>query len=73
MSVMVYASQSKLRSLWFNGFGLLAIVGIKLMMVDLSNKGTAVWTVSLIGIALLIIAASYFSPAPPKEELPEQV
>ena len=24
------------------------------------------WTASLIGIALLVIAASYFSPAPPK-------
>jgi uncharacterized membrane protein len=72
MSVMVYASYSKQRALWFNGFGLLAIVGIKLMMIDLSNKGTAVWTLSLIGIALLIIAASYFSPAPPKEELPSQ-
>lgn len=69
MSVMVYASYSKQRTLWFNGFALLAIVGIKLMMVDLSNKGTAVWTLSLIGIALLIIAASYFSPAPPKEEI----
>lgn len=68
MGIMVYASHSKQRTLWFNGFGLLAIVGIKLMMVDLSNKGTALWTVSLIGIALLIIAASYFSPAPPKEE-----
>jgi len=68
MSLMVYASQKKQRTLWFNGFGLLAIVGIKLMMVDLSNKGTMLWTVSLIGIALLIIAASYFSPAPPKEE-----
>lgn len=66
MSLMVYASQKKLRTLWFNGFGLLAIVGVKLMMVDLSNKGTMLWTVSLIGIALLIIAASYFSPAPPK-------
>lgn len=70
MSVMVYASYSKQRALWFNGFVLLAIVGIKLMMVDLANKGTAVWTLSLIGIALLIIAASYFSPAPPKEEMP---
>jgi uncharacterized membrane protein len=66
MSVMVYASQQNQRTLWFGGFGLLAIVGIKLMMVDLSNKGTVLWTVSLIGIALLIIAASYFSPAPPK-------
>jgi uncharacterized membrane protein len=72
MSVMVYASYSKQRALWFNGFGLLAIVGIKLMMIDLSNKGTAVWTLSLIGIALLIIAASYFSPAPPKEEMPSR-
>ncbi len=68
MSLMVYASQQKQRTLWFNGFGLLAIVGVKLMMVDLSNKGTMLWTVSLIGIALLIIAASYFSPAPPKEQ-----
>jgi uncharacterized membrane protein len=66
MSLMMYASQKKQRTLWFNGFGLLAIVGVKLMMVDLSNKGTMLWTVSLIGIALLIIAASYFSPAPPK-------
>jgi len=26
------------------------------------------WTASLIGIALLVIAASYFSPAPPKQQ-----
>lgn len=68
MGVMVYASHSKQRALWFNGFSLLAIVGIKLVIVDLSNKGTVLWTLSLIGIALLTIAASYFSPAPPKNE-----
>lgn len=71
MGVMMYASHSKQRALWFYGFALLAIVGIKLMMIDLSNKGTALWTLSLIGIALLIIAASYFSPAPPKAEKQE--
>ncbi|TXT26993.1 MAG: hypothetical protein FD134_251 [Gallionellaceae bacterium] len=68
MGIMLYASRSKQRTLWFNGFTLLAIVGIKLMAIDLSNKGTALWTLSLIGISLLIIAASYFSPAPPKDE-----
>lgn len=68
MGIMVYASRSKQRTLWFNGFALLAIVGIKLMAIDLSNKGTVLWTLSLIGISLLIIAASYFSPAPPKKE-----
>ena len=68
MGPMVYSSYSRQRTLWFNGFALLALVGLKLLAVDLSNKGTIVWTLSLIGMALLIIAASYFSPAPPKAE-----
>ena len=68
MGLMIFASQRALRTLWFGGFGLLAVVGVKLMMVDLASKGTVMWTLSLIGIALLVIAASYFSPAPPKVE-----
>jgi uncharacterized membrane protein len=68
MGLMITATQRALRTLWFGGFGLLALVGAKLMMVDLSSKGTVTWTLSLIGIALLVIAASYFSPAPPKVE-----
>lgn len=67
MGMMIYASRSKQRALWFYGFTLLTTVGIKLMLIDLSNKGTALWSLSLIGIALLILAASYFSPAPPKD------
>lgn len=66
ISLMIYATQNSYRNVWFAGFGLLAIVGVKLMMIDLANKGTVMWTASLIGIALLVIAASYFSPAPPK-------
>ncbi|HZW86953.1 MAG TPA: DUF2339 domain-containing protein [Gallionella sp.] len=69
ISLMIYATQHSQRRVWFVGFGLLAIVGVKLMMIDLANKGTVMWTASLIGIALLVIAASYFSPAPPKHEL----
>jgi uncharacterized membrane protein len=66
ISLMIYATQNSQRKVWFAGFSLLAIVGIKLMMIDLANKGTVMWTASLIGIALLVIAASYFSPTPPK-------
>jgi len=66
ISLMIYATQHSRRRVWFAGFSLLAIVGVKLMMIDLANKGTLMWTASLIGIALLVIAASYFSPAPPK-------
>lgn len=68
MGLMIYATQQAIRQLWFTGFALLAVVGAKLLMVDLSNKGTVTWTLSLIGIAVLVIAASYFSPAPPKGE-----
>ena len=66
ISLMIYATQLSRRSVWFAGFSLLAVVGVKLMMIDLANKGTVMWTASLIGIALLVIAVSYFSPAPPK-------
>ncbi len=69
ISLMIYASQHSQRRVWFTGFSLLAVVGVKLMMIDLANKGTVMWTASLIGIALLVIAASYFSPAPPKLKL----
>ena len=66
MAMMIFASQHARRQLWFGGFGLLTLVGVKLILLDLSSKGTVTWTLSLIGIALLVIAASYFSPAPPK-------
>ncbi|HVK56645.1 MAG TPA: DUF2339 domain-containing protein, partial [Burkholderiales bacterium] len=56
------------RSRWFLGFSLLAVVGAKLLFVDLANVGTAAWTGSLIAIAVLVLAASYFSPAPPKAD-----
>ena len=69
LSLMIYATQHSQRNVWFAGFSLLAVVGVKLMMIDLANKGTVMWTASLIGIALLVIAASYFSPTPPKHKL----
>ena len=68
VSLMIYASRHGRRTVWFAGFTLLAVVGLKLMVVDLASKGTVTWTASLIGIALLVIAASYFSPAPPKKK-----
>ena len=66
---MITATRRSNRNLWFTGFALLGLVSVKLLFVDLANVGTAVWTFSLIGIALLVLAASYFSPTPPKESL----
>ena len=67
LGMMIHATRSGLRTLWFAGFGLLGVVGLKLMLVDTAHVNTLGRTVSLLGVALLVIAASYFSPTPPKK------
>jgi uncharacterized membrane protein len=69
IGLMIHASRERLRTNWFIGFGLLAIVGAKLLLIDAANAGTAIWTGTLIGVALLVIAASYFAPRPPAGNL----
>jgi uncharacterized membrane protein len=66
LTLMISATRQVIRSRWFAGFALLGVVGAKFVLVDVVNKGTVTWTLSLIGVGLLILAASYFSPAPPR-------
>jgi len=67
LALLLYASRQGLRRAWFAGFGLVALVGVKLLLVDMSNAGSIAWSATLIGVALLVIAAGYFSPVPPKK------
>ncbi len=67
IGLMIHASRELRRTNWFVGFALLAIVGAKLLLVDAANAGTAIWTATLIAVALLVIAASYFAPRPPAQ------
>jgi hypothetical protein len=66
LALMIGATRKLDRDRWFLGFALLGVVGAKFILVDVVNKGTITWTLSLIGVGLLILAASYFSPAPPR-------
>lgn len=72
IAAMIQATRIARRRIWQGGFALLAIVGAKLMLVDLANAGTLVWTGSLIGVALLVLAAGYFAPAPPADNPDEE-
>jgi uncharacterized membrane protein len=45
---------------------LLGVVGGKLLLVDAAGAGTLAWTGTLLGVALLVLAAGYFAPLPPK-------
>lgn len=66
LTLMISAARRIMRNRWFMGFALLGVVGAKFIFIDVVNEGTVTWTLSLIGVGLLILAASYFSPAPPR-------
>lgn len=70
LAAMFFATRSarwgNLRALWFTGAALLAVVIVKLVLVDLSNTGTVERIVSFIGVGLFCVVIGYFAPVPPK-------
>lgn len=68
IATMIIASRRGKREFWFGGFTLLGVVGAKLLLFDAAGRGTVMWTGTLIGVAVLVLAASYFAPLPPREE-----
>jgi uncharacterized membrane protein len=65
MVLMRIAAQRSLRALWGAGAALLAVVVLKLFLVDLSNAGGIERIVSFIGAGLLMVAIGYVAPLPP--------
>ncbi len=72
LALMLPATRRGLRGQWFAGFGLLALVGLKLLLVDTAHVNTIGRTISLLGVAVLVIAVSYFSPTPPRNGEPQE-
>jgi hypothetical protein len=67
MATMVLATRRARRAAWFAGAGLMAVVVIKLFLVDLAGSGTLARIFSFIGAGLLLLLVGYFSPVPPRE------
>ncbi|MDF3054343.1 MAG: hypothetical protein K0Q74_250 [Gammaproteobacteria bacterium] len=63
---MIIATHYHRRSIWFAGAGLLAVVVVKLFIVDLGNTGTLARVISFVGVGMLLLLIGYFSPMPPK-------
>lgn len=68
LGVMVAATRRRVRALWLVGAGLMAIVVLKLFLIDLSNVGGIERVVSFIGVGVLMLVLGYFAPVPPKTE-----
>ena len=68
LALMVAAHRRALRPAWLAGAALLALVVVKLMLVDLSNRGGGERIVAFIGVGLLMLVVGYFAPLPPKAQ-----
>ena len=66
LGAMIAASRRALRPLWIVGAALMALVVVKLFVVDLSGVGTVERIVSFIVVGLLMLLIGYLSPVPPK-------
>jgi len=65
LGTMVTAHRLKQRAIWFTGAGLLAVVLVKLFIVDLSGTGTVSRIVSFLAVGALMLIIGFFTPLPP--------
>ncbi|WP_299998161.1 DUF2339 domain-containing protein [uncultured Cedecea sp.] len=69
--VMLWATRRHSRHEWLGGAALLGVVIVKLILVDSARGGGLARAIAFIGVAVLVLIIGYFSPLPPKAELPQ--
>lgn len=65
---MALAARRGLRAAWFVAAGLMAVVVVKLFLVDLANTGTLQRVVSFLSVGVALVAVGYFAPLPPRRD-----
>lgn len=66
LSLTVIGARRAQRRLWFVGAGLLALVVLKLFVIDLSGTGSIGRIISFLVVGLLMLVIGFFAPLPPK-------
>jgi uncharacterized membrane protein len=66
LCTMAIATRIRVRVLWIVGATLMAVVVVKLFLVDLSGVSGVERIVSFIGVGLLMLVIGYLSPVPPR-------
>ena len=65
LGAMVFSNRRRIRSLWVCGAVLLAVVVVKLFVIDLSKISGIERIVSFLGVGVLLLVIGYFAPVPP--------
>jgi uncharacterized membrane protein len=68
LAAMVAGARASRRGVWLAGAGLMAVVVVKLFLVDLGNTDTLARVVSFLGVGVLLLVVGYFAPVPPRVE-----
>jgi uncharacterized membrane protein len=68
LATMLIGHRLAKRPAWLAGAGLMALVVLKLFLVDLSASGTLARIVSFISVGMLLLAVGWLAPLPPKGE-----
>jgi uncharacterized membrane protein len=68
LSLMIYATRKAMRPVWLVGAALMAVVVVKLVLVDLGHLSGIERIVSFIGVGVLMLVIGYFSPVPPRNK-----
>jgi uncharacterized membrane protein len=71
LATMLLAHRRTERLPWLGGAVLMAIVVVKLFLVDLARVGTVARIVSFLVVGVLMLVIGYFSPLPPATRLTE--
>lgn len=66
LALMIGAHRRGQRPAWLSGAALLGLVVVKLILIDLSNRGGGERIVAFIGVGVLMLVVGYFAPLPPK-------
>ena len=64
---MVWGARRANRPVWMIGTGLMALVVVKLFLIDLGNTGTVARIISFLGVGAMLLVVGYFAPAPPRQ------
>ena len=70
---MIWGARRQRRAIWLVGAGFMALVIVKLFLVDLGNTGTVERIISFLGIGALLLVVGYFAPAPPRQAQSDNV
>jgi len=64
---MVIGARKANRMVWMAGAVIMAVVVIKLFIVELGNTGTVTRIVSFLGVGIFLLIVGYLAPAPPRD------